>query len=341
VRVVKFIRYRRQNLFLRLTTWTIFVIQVFFILLIKRSPVFLTTNPPFLPLLGWLYHMLTRQSFHILYYDLYPEMLIRMGYLGKRSFVYQWWKALNRKTIRSASTLYTISDALKNELEKDNITGKVIHVIHSWSDHHSPEPLPKHNNPFIREQRLEDFFVILYSGNIGITHDMETLLTAAAALKSNPLIQFVIIGEGSRKKDVTDFIAREGLDNVRLLPWQPEEKLPYTFASADIGIVSLASGAEGLSVPSKTYSYLASGAALLAITGQDCELNNLVRGYEVGEVVRPGDSGGVYEFILKLAINPELHARYRVNALSASRNFTAENAKLFYPLIGPASGRHA
>ncbi|MBK6328486.1 MAG: hypothetical protein IPF56_21515 [Chloroflexi bacterium] len=83
-------------------------------------------------------------------------------------------------------------------------------------------------------------------------------MAAAEALRDREEIQFVIIGEGSKRPLVVAAV-EAGLPNLRLLPYVPATELPYSLACADVGIVTLASGYEDFSVPSKTYNLLAAG----------------------------------------------------------------------------------
>jgi len=105
---------------------------------------------------------------------------------------------------------------------------------------------------------LQDKFIIMYSGNLGKTHNIETLVSLAEILKDESYY-ILIIGGGTQFTSIQALIEQKKLKNIKLLPWQPVEKLPFTLASADIGVVSLGSKASNLSIPSKTFNLMSVG----------------------------------------------------------------------------------
>lgn len=335
--IKKIIAYKRNNYLQRLVTWHLFGIQAFFYLLFRKSPVFLTTNPPFLPIICWIYHKLKGQRYHIIYYDLYPNVLERMGYISAANPIYKFWTCLNKQIILSANTVITISENLKAGLQKNLSQGKIIHVIPPWADNKFIQPLDKKSNPFAIKHQIQEKLVVLYSGNLGITHDIESLLHTALELEKEKEIKFIVIGEGSKRKWFENFIKSNNLSNVLLLGWQPDDQLPLTFASADIGVVTLGKGAEGLSVPSKTYAYLAAGSALLAIADIESELGILIDRYKAGERFNPGDLVRIKNYILTLKSDRKLLDQYKKNSRLASNDFGLENAWKFYNLVNKPS----
>ena len=60
----------------------------------------------------------------------------------------------------------------------------------------------KTENPFILKHNLLDKFVVMYSGNIGFTHNVESIIEIAEEIKENEDIIFLIIGEGLKKKEL-------------------------------------------------------------------------------------------------------------------------------------------
>ncbi len=343
VKVKKFISYSRNNAFNRILTWNLFGIRVFFYLLFRKQPLFVTTNPPFLPVIAWICKK-RKQPLHVLYFDLYPEALVKMKYIGKGNPISGIWRFFNKKVNRVSDSVITISDYLKTGMLEYMEKEKEIHVIHTWTDNDYIKPLEKSLNPFIHQHHLEEKLVVLYSGNLGITHSIETILhtayrllerngNSAGAGKQDADIQFVIIGDGAKRQYVENYIDEKKLKNVLLLPWQPQDQLPYTFSSADIGIITLGQGAEGLSVPSKTYDYMAAGCVLLVIADKKSELGILIGNFKCGEIFDPGDIEGISSFILEMKKNPGLLNEYRKRSRQASYDFGMENAGKFYEII--------
>ncbi len=110
------------------------------------------------------------------------------------------------------------------------------------------------------------------------------------------------------------------------LPNQSPEEFPFAMAAADIGIVTLGVGAEGISVPSKTYVNMAAGLCLLAIAPKNSELSRIVEEYNTGFISSPGDYTSIVLNLKYLISNPYKLEEYKANARTASMNFTPENA---------------
>ena len=170
--------------------------------------------------------------------------------------------------------------------------------------------------------------VILYSGNMGVTHDLMTLLEAAKEIQSiDNNYHFLFVGDGTQNESLVSFKEEHELYNVSFLPYQDADVLPYSFASADFGIVSLGSGAEGLSVPSKTFYLLSAGAAIIAITEPGSEIESLVNENNCGISIKPKDRSSLVHFFLN-SQKKDIEVN-KLNSRELSKKFTKENAKQF------------
>lgn len=118
-----------------------------------------------------------------------------------------------------------------------------------------------------------------------------------------------------------------------LLPYQEKETLPYSLASADIGVVTLSQGAENISVPSKTYYMLAAGTAILALASSNSELGLLIDKYSCGKVFEHPKPEAIANYILHLMKNKEELIILKENSRIASFDFTPQNAKIYYDYI--------
>src|SRR4029453_14095127 len=145
-----------------------------------------------------------------------------------------------------------------------------IRVIPNWADTEAIRPGSK-DNAFARAHGLVDKFVVMHSGNVGLSQDVDGLLDAAERLRHLPDLVIAIVGEGARKRTLQEAAQRRGLTNVRFFPYQPKSELNNSFATADIFIVSLKRGLAGFIVPSKLYGILAAGRPFIAAFEPDCQ----------------------------------------------------------------------
>ncbi|MEB3319778.1 MAG: glycosyltransferase family 4 protein [Cyanobium sp.] len=269
-----------------------------------------TTEPPYLPVVGWLVHQLTRTPllrttpYVLLLYDLYPDVLAELGILHDRHWLMRIWRQLNRYAFGAARDLIVLNEAMRRRVAFFNpaVTGR-IHVIPSWADTDAIQPLIKTRNWFVQRYALAESFNVLYSGNQGRCHDLVTLMAAAMLLRQRADIRFVFIGAGPQHQRIRDLAADWGLGNVLFLPYQDLDVLPFSLTCADLALVSLGLHAEGLVAPSKIYGHLAAGTPLAVVAPPDSELRALVA-EDLGRCFDNADAAGLAEYITQLAADP-------------------------------------
>jgi|SaaInlStandDraft_1057018.scaffolds.fasta_scaffold14786_3 glycosyltransferase involved in cell wall biosynthesis len=330
IKIVYKQKYNRKKAYSRIYTWALFYLQCYIFLLFNKSKfhkALLVSNPPIITFLGSFLLKRKKIEFDVLIYDVYPDTLSNFGYLKNNSVLYNLWDNLNVKSFKNANRIITISNVMKKLISR-NINKEKIEVIYPWVDTSFIQPLPKKDNWFVKKYNLLEKRVILYSGNMGATHDLITPLKAAKKLmKTNPEFHFLYIGDGVQKKALISYKLKNNLSNVTFLPFQESDVLPYSFSSADFGVVSLGTGAEGLSVPSKTFYFLASGSTILAITEKGSEIDFLVNDNNCGASIEPNNVDSLIKFLLKTTINEITY--YKINNRLLSKKFTPLNAKKF------------
>jgi hypothetical protein len=325
VKWLKVVKYNRNSTLKRLLTWLVGFIQMLWLTILKlrNHKLLIVSNPPFAPLLP----LFIRQKLELLIYDIYPDALYEMGIFSKSSFIVKLWQNANKRVFRKAERIITISNGMKRVLSNYTTENK-IKVIPVWTDNTFLKPISKEKNPFIQEHNLQHKFIVLYSGNLGKSHDVE-VIPELAKRTSNADILYVIIGEGDKKKLIQSKIAEYKLQNTLMLPFQPAESLPFSLASADIAIVTLGKDASKLSVPSKTYNLMSVGAIILAVASQDSEIASLIKQHEFGDFFQSHEISEILQFIDHVKNDTDLNARLKSNSLNASSLFGAENANRF------------
>ncbi|WP_448563518.1 glycosyltransferase family 4 protein [Trichothermofontia sp.] len=260
----------------------------------------LTTAPPFLQILGYGIHRLLGLPYVCLLYDLYPDIITELGILPEKNLLIQLWRGLNAHIWQQAAAIVVLSDTMKQRLtdRHPELTSK-INVIHNWADPILIKPIDKHTNWFAQTHDLVDPFVVLYSGNTGRCHDLETLLEAAKLLRQES-IKFVFIGGGTQYQACQERVRAWQLDKILFLPYQDKSVLPYSLTACDLSIVSIGLGMEGLVVPSKLYSALAAGRPIAAICEGHSYLKSLFHEANCGRTFQHGDSQGLADFIRQL-----------------------------------------
>lgn len=284
----------------------------------KRNEIFLiVTNPPFLPIAGWLLKKIRKKHYICLIHDVYPDLAVKLGYLSSGSIVTKLWDALNKIVLNNSDKVIVLGEYMKKivegKLDRLSQDKNKIVVIHNWADESKIYPIPKSSNWFVKGQKLEGKFVVLYSGNLGLSHPIEAIIYVAEALKNRNIL-FLFIGNGGKKPILKEMVKEKKLKNVKFLPYQSKDMLAYSLSSGDVAIVTMEKGIEGLSVPSKLYSYLAAGRPILALVKENSDVGIIVKKAQCGFVCDPEDIEEISKKIMYLVDHPEVKTMFSENA---------------------------
>jgi colanic acid biosynthesis glycosyl transferase WcaI len=273
------------------------------------------TDPPIIGLAAWLAARRFGVPFVMAYKDIFPEVA-RLLEDFHSDTVDRGLQAVNCFLARRADRVVALGETMKKML----VEGKGANpartvIIPDWADCDAIVPGPK-QNAFTQAHGLADRFVVMHSGNIGLSQNLEILIEAADRLRHVPEIVVVLVGEGVKKAALEE--QARGLSNVRFLPFQPKERLRESFAGADVFVVSLKAGMAGYIVPSKLYGILAAGRAYVAAVEESSEVAAITRRHGCGVVVSPGKANELADAVLKL-----YHERTLVRAMGESARAAA------------------
>jgi glycosyltransferase involved in cell wall biosynthesis len=329
--------YDRRNAWRRFSSWVMYFFVAFHRVFCvdKNALLLIVSNPPFLSVLGYLCSILRGQRYAVLVYDLYPGLLEGVGKIKKGGLLARLWTRFNRITWSRAETLFTIGEYMAQ-----NIQGLMINVpnrpkiisIPNWADGTQIKPRTKDDNWFAASHQQTEKLTVMYSGNIGGTHDLSALLKAAHQLEDDDAIHFLIVGGGVRWVALKEEAAQ--MRNVTVLPFQPEEHLPFTLTTADVSIVTLKAGVEGHSVPSKTYYALAAGAALIVISQGPNELTKLVDEEQCGVHVAHHEMETIVRAVKRFRDDPVFLQQCRQNSrIAMERHYSRANTQHYTSVI--------
>ena len=318
--------YDRSSLGTRLWTWGRFTLMATWWLLRsdRRVPLFVVTNPPTMPLAAWFLHKVQGRRFGLLEWDIYPQILEATGLVRSRYLLYRLWRRWHGCALRSAGLVVTLGDRMAAVLrETSGVPALDIAVIPTWVDTDQIRPLVLEDNAFAQAQGLADKLVVLYSGNLGATHAIETIVQVAEELAGEEDLLFLVVGEGAKRSLVEEAIEAGRVPNLRLLHRQPASVFPQVLASAHIGIVTLAGGHEGLSMPSKTYDLMAAGIAILGISNPPNDLEATIEKHGCGVSFSPQSAPAIAAWIRHMASDAEgLERRRQASRRAAVHHYS-------------------
>lgn len=245
----------------------------------------LAMSPPLtLGVTGWLVRVVRggRLVFNI--QDVFPDAAIETGAISNPAIVAlaRW---LEKFSYRRSDFVVLLSEDLA-----DNVRTKLgrrdrhrVQVIPNFVDTQAITPSSR-NNVYRSELAISDEPVVMYAGNVGYSQSLDLMIDAAKAM---PEVIFVVNGDGSARPSLEQ--RAQGLGNVRFVDYQPIERLNEVLAAADVHVVPLRKGLAKVSVPSKSYSVLAAGRALLAAIDPGTEIPRLLSASGGGVAVAPDD----------------------------------------------------
>lgn len=317
-------KYNRNSITARVFSWVTAFIQIWVkvIFRYRKAKLFIVSNPPFIPLLI----LACKNNYSLMIFDVYIEKPAEIKYIRHLKLLVNIWQKAHRKVLAKAERIFTLTRGMANVLEKYS-EGKKVEIVPVWTDNTYFSPIEKHDNEFLKLHSLIDKFIVLYSGNIGASSGVESIIEVARITKNKDIV-FLIIGEGIRKGMLIKKSEEYALNNCVFLPWQDTKVLPFSMASADLALVTLANSASKRSIPSKFYNYLSVGAPVLAIANKESDLSNLIKYLEVGQSFDRKSINDISKYIEELYVNREKRQKYSNNALLASKKFTVENVNI-------------
>ena len=252
------------------------------------------TSPPLISFFGL--YWARRKEIKFIYWvmDLQPELAIASGMMRKGSFLARITESIGNYIIRNADTVIVLDKYMREYLVKRGRVKGNLHIVPVWPVIEKPYFGMRSENPFRLENEFGERLVVMYSGNHSRIHPLDTLLQAILKLKDDPDFVFVFIGEGVRKKDVTNFVKQHQLPNVIQLPYQPRQNIHNSLGSSDLQVVIMGEKQVGYTHPNKIYGAMFIGKPILYIGPnpshvteilQEIEGNIMVHHHQVEDLV--------------------------------------------------------
>lgn len=307
----------------------------------KTDLVVTMTDPPMLSVIGRILARL-RGAKHIHWcQDLYPDVLPALN-IKLPDMLMRQLKKLSRRTIQVSDKTIVIGRCMAKYLSYSGVDPRNLTVIPNWPDQEllfsseEKSGFSQNNNapfpvepPKSYDEQLKDTpkFRVLYAGNIGRANPVEPILQAAEILgESHPEIEFVFVGDGSGFDKITQYRTERGIQNIRLLPFQPNSRLKEVMESGDIHLVSMKDEAAGCVVPSKLYAALAVGRPCIFMGPENCETAKVIEDFDAGDVIPQGDAETLAKIIVHYRSNGEAWFRAHEGAVAAGNVYIPENA---------------
>ena len=259
----------------------------------KQDLIFTISQPPILGGLLGVYAKRKKKA-KLVYniQDFNPEQTMSVKY-SKNKLLLKILMFLDKRSCKKSDLIITVGRDMQETLEKrfnnKNVPNNV--VINNWINEKEVYPIEKNNKKIVefkKKYNLEDKFIIMYSGNIGLYYDLENIVKIMAEFKDDN-VAYVFVGEGSVKNKLVEYVEENKLNNFYFIPYQPKSELVYSLNSADIHLVTNAKGIKGVSVPSKIYGVMATNIPILGILEESSEAYKIIEDSKCGIIAETGN----------------------------------------------------
>ena len=280
--------------------------------------IYLASTPPIQGMLGAFLKKRKNVPFVYNLQDIFPDSLVNNGLAKKGGLLWKIGRVIENFTYRHADKIIVISEDFKKNIMAKGVPEEKIVVVYNWVDQNAVVDIPREKNKLFDAYGLDrSKFYVTYNGNIGLSQNLDMLLSVAEEFQSAKVqafqgkeiscidIHFVLVGNGAYLDEVKRIIAEKKLENVHLLPFQPYEDISHVFSLGDASLVISKPGTGAASVPSKTWSIMSASRPVLANFDEN-ELKQIVEKHNCGIFTKAGDKEAFKQSILTLYNNREM-----------------------------------
>ena len=288
-------------------------------LLTGRPQMVIGTSPQFFcAVAAWLLSRWKRVPFIFEVRDIWPQSAIELGALHN-PLVIRILESLEQRLYRAASLIVIVAESTRSYLHAQGISDQKIALIPNGIDLRFLESTGESAESFRERNGWRDKFLVSYIGTHGMSHALETVLTAASRLSADPAIHFLFVGEGAEKTRLLKLAQESKLSNVTFLNEQPRSTLPTIYGASNVSLVPLRRLPIFTKVlPSKLFELMGVGCPI--ICSVEGEAAQLVERSGAGICIEPENVEALVEAIIRLQKDPVRCAGMRKAGQDFARN---------------------
>ncbi|MEE8342145.1 MAG: glycosyltransferase family 4 protein [Candidatus Neomarinimicrobiota bacterium] len=313
IRVKTYLTANKDNIKRSINFLVYFFLAIKASTLVKNVDVIIATSPQFFcGLAGTIIKKIKNKPFVLEVRDLWPDSIVAVKTIKENLFI-KFLRIFEKKMYYSADRIVVLTNSFKKHILGFGFPSEKILTIPNGVI------LSHFNN--VRELKIDlefDFtdkgkFFVSYIGTFGLAHGIENIILAAEILQNNSNIHFLLVGDGSRRKNLLSLVKKLGLTNVTILPLQSRKMILNLFDFSDVGVVTLInSPLFNTVIPSKIFEYMAARKPLI-ISVPWGETTKIIERHFCGINVTPENPGAISESILKLYNNNSLRTEMGAN----------------------------
>jgi glycosyltransferase involved in cell wall biosynthesis len=249
--------------------------------------------PLFAPLAAYQIAKEKHADFFIEVSDIWPQVLVDMKKIKKKSLIFKFLKTLEIYLYRKAKRIISPFPEFKSYLERYHLEDKFSWVARGLVDKNFVIPSSSNEG---------EIFRIVYIGAHGPANALHEVLDAFKRLK-NYEIELSFFGDGIEKNNLKKLAENNKLDNIIFRDPVPKSDIFSILSTADaclLFVKALPVHKYGI-FPNKLADYLWAGKPIITNKGAD---NGLVDRLKCGITVPPNDPEALSDAIIKLSTTP-------------------------------------
>ncbi len=279
-----------SGIFRRILDSIFFMLWVLGVLIWTRPiKVYVSTDPPILvPFIVMLYAKLFRATYVYHLQDIHPEAVNVVMPLNK--WIYHILKYMDSSVMRNAESLITITGEMAEEIQERSETKSKIHILSN--------PAVSFDGVSIPVIKKKGF---TFCGNAGRLQRIPIIIDAINIYLGNGgKFDFVFAGGGVYVNALKDLAQQ--YSNVNYLGVVPPDVAAQLNADFEWALLPIEDEVTRYAFPSKSSSYVFSGAFVAAICGSQTSVAQWVKGMALGVVVKP-DAKSLSDFFFDVENN--------------------------------------
>lgn len=274
---------------------------------IKTDILVVDSTPPTNGLISIIIKKIKKIPVVYILQDIFPDSMVTAKMTKEGSLIWKIGRIVENFTYKNVDEIIVISQDFKKNLMDKGVDENKIHVISNWIDENKILPINKEDNILFDELNLDkNKFYVVYAGNLGNAQNIEVILNAAKRTENINDIKYIIFGGGVQEEFYKEMASNMKLKNIKFYPLQPYERVSHVYSLGDVSIVSCKEGFGTSAMPSKTWSIMSTGTAVIANFDKDTELQSIIEDNKLGIFTNAGDIVALENAIVKLYKDKEL-----------------------------------
>ncbi len=252
--------------------------------------------------------------------DIFPQNAVDLKMMSKTGPAHAYFRHMEKKLYKTSDYIGCMSQGNIDFVAKHNpaVDKRKLHLLPNWGPLRELESTK--DLELARKYELEDKFVVIFGGNLGIPQKVENIVALAKECQDIEDIYFIVFGDGNERDNFAESIERNNLKNIRLEGYLSRIDFFKVLQIADVGLISLSEDFTIPNIPSKSLVYFNAKKPILASIDNNTDFGRNLDKLNAGVWVEAGNTSKLKEALLHLYNNEDLRLQMGENGYDYMKN---------------------